>query len=165
MNRVDFPTLGLPTIAIIGFIKAPDQPLYDRLLKEGRLTRPKHWLEFAPLHMAHTPLKMSIPEVQAEVRYAWENSYSPAATARALDSIAAEPAAYKISHLAARIFFRGIYFPPKGVWGWLKVVAQNRASILRVLRECFTKWNGAAASKPSLEFEPVPQPQETPGSE
>ena len=34
--------------------------LYDRLAKEGRLTRPKHWLEFAPFRMAHTPLKMTI---------------------------------------------------------------------------------------------------------
>ena len=99
----------------------PATPLYDRLEKEGRLTRPKHWLEFAPFQMAHTPLKMTIPEVQDEVRYAWTNSYSPAAIERALDSIADEPAAYKISHLISRLFFRGIYFPQKGAWngsGW-----------------------------------------------
>ena len=64
--------------------------------------------------MAHTPLKMSIPEVQAEVRRAWSHSYSLAETARAIESIADEPVPYKISHLIARIFFRGIYFPPKG---------------------------------------------------
>ena len=64
--------------------------------------------------MAHTPLKISIPEVQDEVRYAWANSYSPAAIERAIESIADEPAAYKISHLIARLFFRGIYFPQKG---------------------------------------------------
>jgi hypothetical protein len=34
----------------------PATPLYDRLAREGRLTRPKHWLEFAPFRMAHTPL-------------------------------------------------------------------------------------------------------------
>ena len=28
--------------------------------KEGRLTRPKHWQEFMPFAMAHTPLKMTI---------------------------------------------------------------------------------------------------------
>src|SRR5206468_7336848 len=44
----------------------PATPLYDRLLKEGRLTRPKHWLDFAPYQMAHTPLKMTIPEAQVE---------------------------------------------------------------------------------------------------
>src|SRR5262245_6146166 len=38
----------------------PSTPLYERLKKDGRLTRPKHWLEFAPYQMANTPLKMSI---------------------------------------------------------------------------------------------------------
>jgi hypothetical protein len=110
--------------------------------------------------MAHTPLKMTIPEVQAEVRSAWANAYSPAATARALDSIADEPVPYKISHLIARIFFRGIYFPPKGAWGWLKVIAQNRGSILRVFRESLTKWNGTVPSGTRLELETGAQPQE-----
>jgi radical SAM superfamily enzyme YgiQ (UPF0313 family) len=155
-----------PVLPVFGQITPfPATPLYERLLKEGRLTRPKHWLEFAPFHMAHTPLKMTIPEVQAEVRYAWANSYSPAATARALESMADEPVPYKISHLAARIFFRGIYFPPKGFWGWLKVIAQNRVSIFRVLREAFTKWNRAAASEPDLEFGTGAQPREIPGHE
>jgi len=48
--------------------------------------------------------------VQDEVRFAWMNSYSPAATQRALDSIANEPAAYKISHLISRIFFAEFIF-------------------------------------------------------
>jgi radical SAM superfamily enzyme YgiQ (UPF0313 family) len=155
-----------PGLPVFGQITPfPATPLYDRLLKEGRLTRPKHWLEFAPFHMAHTPLKMTIPEVQVEVHYAWANSYSPEATARALGSMAGEPVAYKISHLAARIFFRGIYFPPKGVWGWLKVVAQNRVSIFRVLQEAFTRWNRPHAADPDLAFAPNPQPQETPGTD
>ncbi len=120
----------------------PATPLYARLDKEGRLTRPKHWLEFAPFQMAHTPLRIAIPEVQEEVRYAWANSYSPAAFERVLDSIANEPAPYKISHLASRLFFRGIYFPQKGAWQWLKLIAQNRRSLWRVIRDSFTRWNG-----------------------
>jgi hypothetical protein len=93
--------------------------------------------------MAHTPLKLTIPEVQDEVQYAWTNSYSPEATKRALDSIADEPVPYKISHFVARIFFRGIYFPPKGAWQWLKLIAQNRASVYRIVRESFTQWHGS----------------------
>src|SRR5205814_4620818 len=94
-----------PGLPVFGQITPfPDTPLYDRLVKEGRLTRPKHWLEFAPFQMAHTPLKMSIPEVQDEVRKAWTDSYSPEATERALDSIADEPVPYKISHFIARMF-------------------------------------------------------------
>ncbi len=150
-----------PVLPVFGQITPfPATPLYERLEKEGRLTRPKHWLEFAPFHMAHTPLKMTIPEVQAEVRYAWANSYSPAATGRALDSMEDEPAPYKISHLIARIFFRGIYFPPKGVWGWLKVIAQNRGSVIRVIKESFTQWNGARATSGRLEFETTVEPPE-----
>jgi radical SAM superfamily enzyme YgiQ (UPF0313 family) len=133
-----------PVLPVFGQITPfPATPLYDRLMKEGRLTRPKHWLEFAPFQMAHTPRNMSIPEVQEEVRSAWLNSYSAAATARAIESIADEPVPYKISHLVARIFFRGIYFPPKGVWGWMKVIAQNRGSIFRIVKDSFTCWSGA----------------------
>jgi radical SAM superfamily enzyme YgiQ (UPF0313 family) len=136
-----------PVLPVFGQITPfPATPLYNRLDQAGRLTRPKHWLEFAPFRMAHTPLKMTGLEVQEEVRSAWANSYTPAATARALESIADEPVPYKISHLIARIFFRGIYFPPKGVWGWLKVIAHNRGSIFRILRESFTKWNGCTAA-------------------
>jgi radical SAM superfamily enzyme YgiQ (UPF0313 family) len=133
-----------PGLPVFGQITPfPATPLYTRLEKEGRLIRPKHWLEFAPFRMAHTPLKMTIPEVEDEVRYAWTNSYSPAAIERALGSIANEPAAYKISHLISRLFFRGIYFPQKGAWQWLKLVIQNRGAIWSVVKDSFTRWHGA----------------------
>jgi radical SAM superfamily enzyme YgiQ (UPF0313 family) len=149
----------------------PATPMYDRLEKEGRLSRPKHWLEFAPFQMAHTPLKITIPEVQVEVSHAWENSYSPAAIERALESIADEPAPYKISHLIARLFFRGIYFPQKGVWKWLKLIAQNRRSVYRVVKDSFTRWHGASGSAPSPDFDGprqpavLPSPVPTPGAD
>ncbi len=155
-----------PVLPVFGQITPfPATPLYQRLAEEGRLTRPEHWLEFAPFHMAHTPLKMTIPEVQTEVRYAWENAYSAAATAKAIDSIADEPAPYKISHLIARIFFRGIYFPPKGTWGWLKVIAANRRCIFRIVKECFTNWSGTRARGIRLEFETGAQPGECGGND
>jgi radical SAM superfamily enzyme YgiQ (UPF0313 family) len=132
-----------PVLPVFGQLTPfPATPLYTRLEQGGRLTRPKHWLEFAPFRMAHTPLKITIPEVQEEVRYAWANSYSPAATERALDSIANEPAPYKISHLISRLFFRGIYFRRKGAWQWLKLIAQNRRSIWSVVRDSLTHWHG-----------------------
>jgi radical SAM superfamily enzyme YgiQ (UPF0313 family) len=150
-----------PVLPVFGQITPfPATPLYDRLEKEGRLIRPKHWLEFAPFQMAHTPLNMTVAGVQAEVRYAWLNSYSAAATSRAIESIADEPAPYKISHLIARIFFRGIYFPPKGVWGWLKVIAENRGPVFRIARECFTKWSGKPGRRVRLDFETGERPAE-----
>ena len=142
-----------PGLPVFGQITPfPATPLYDRLQKEGRLTRPKHWLEFAPFRMAHTPLKLTVPEVQEEVRYAWKHSYSPAAIEGAIESIADEPAAYKISHLMSRLFFRGIYFPQKGAWSWLKLAARNRAAIYRVVKDCTNRWHGAQSPASSRDF-------------
>jgi radical SAM superfamily enzyme YgiQ (UPF0313 family) len=142
-----------PGLPVFGQITPfPATPLYRRLEKEGRLTRPKHWLEFAPFRMAHAPLKITIPEVQEEVRYAWANSYSPAAIEGALESIADEPAAYKISHLLARLFFRGIYFPQKGAWRWLRLAIQNRRAICRVAKDSFTRWHGGQNPASSRDF-------------
>jgi len=103
--------------------------------------------------MAHTPLKMTCEEVQAEVEYAWTNAYSPAAARRAVASMADEPAPFKISHLIARLFFLGIYFPPKNAWGWLKLLAQNRGAIYQVIRESFTNWAGRAGVRSELKVE------------
>ena len=143
-----------PGLPVFGQITPfPATPLYTRLEKEGRLTRPKHWLEFAPFQMAHTPLKMTIPEVQTEVAQAWTNSYSPAATRKALDSIRSEPIPYRLSHLIARLFFRGIYYPPKGAWGWLKVIAQNGRAIGSLIEESFTSWPGGARARERVKFD------------
>ncbi len=131
----------------------PSTPLYTRLQKEGRLTRPTHWLDFAPFKMAHTPLKMTVPEVHVEVQYAWTNTYSPENTKRAMHKIADAPVPYKISHLLARLCFRGIYFPQKGSLAWLKVMLENRSVILRVIVDSFTKWKGSAASDVRLDFD------------
>ena len=37
--------------------------------------------------MAHTPLKMTIEEAHAEVKYGWAQAYSPEALAHAVDSL------------------------------------------------------------------------------
>src|SRR6185312_9116581 len=143
-----------PGLPVFGQITPfPSTPLYDRLAKEGRLTRPTHWLDFAPFHMAHTPLKMTIPEVHTEVQHAWTDSYSPAATKRAIDQIANAPAPFKISHLVARLCFRGIYFPQKGSLAWLKVLIENRRIIFRIVRESFTNWRGSTADGARLDFD------------
>jgi hypothetical protein len=91
------------------------------------------------------------------VQYAWENSYSPAAIERAIESIADEPAPYKISHLVARLFFRGIYFPQKGAWNWIKLALENRRAISRVVKDSFTRWHGAAGPAGSLDFNGSPE--------
>ncbi|MBL8186647.1 MAG: radical SAM protein, partial [Acidobacteria bacterium] len=112
----------------------PSTPLYARLLAAGRLTRPKHWLDFAPYQMAHTPLKMTPAEAQAEVRQGWTDSYSPEAIARAVDSLDGKPIWLRISLFIGRLSFRGIYFPQMGRLAWLKVALQNRRTIYKLVK-------------------------------
>ncbi len=117
----------------------PSTPLYARLLAAGRLTRPKHWLDFAPYKMAHTPLKISIDEAQTEVRQAWTDSYSPAAIEQAVAALAGKPLWLQISMFIGRLSFRGIYFPQMGKLAWLKVVWQNRRTIGKLVRDGFSQ--------------------------
>jgi len=112
---------------------------------EGRLTRPKHWLDFIPFAMAHLPLKMTIPEAHAEVKYGWANAYSPQAIAQAVNALSHKPIGYRINILVARLCFRGIYFPQMGPLAWFKVLAENRKTILGVIKDGFGEWWGSSA--------------------
>ena len=131
---------GLPIFGLL--TPLPATPLYKRLEAAGRLTRPKHWQEFVPFEMAHTPLKMTIPEAHAEVKYGWSRSYSPEAIAKAVDSLEHKPLGYRINILVARLCFRGIYFPQMGRFAWVKVIAQNRRTIFRLVKEGFRARRG-----------------------
>lgn len=126
----------------------PATPLYDRLQKTGRLTRPKHWLDFAPYQMAHTPLKMTIPEAQRELEHAWASSYSPERIAEALESISHKSVGLRIYHLILRLSFRGIYFKQVGWRSWLKVIAQNRRTIVRLTTEAVRTYRNAKKRDP-----------------
>jgi radical SAM superfamily enzyme YgiQ (UPF0313 family) len=124
---------GLPIFGLL--TPLPATPLYKRLETAGRLTRPKHWQEFVPFAMAHTPLKMTIEEAHAEVKYGWARSYSPEALAQAVHSLEDQPLGYRINIFLARLCFRGIYFPMLGKLAWLKVVAENRHTIFKLMKE------------------------------
>jgi hypothetical protein len=100
-------------------------------------------MDFAPFEMAHAPLKMSIKEARFEVNQAWTASYSPERNAQAMDSIRDKPVEVRISHLVARLFFRGIYFPQMSKWAWLKLIADNRATMFKLVQEGATKWRAA----------------------
>ena len=121
----------------------PATPLYDRLEKAGRLDRPKHWMDFAPFVMAHTPLKMTIAEAGRETNRAWSYSYSPERNLSALEAIKDAPLQYRIGHLVARLFFHGIYFPQLGKRAWLKLIVQNRRPIFRVVKESVSAYRTA----------------------
>jgi radical SAM superfamily enzyme YgiQ (UPF0313 family) len=135
---------GLPIFGLL--TPLPATPLYKRLEAAGRLTRPKHWQEFIPFEMAHTPLRMTIAEAHAEVKYGWASAYSAEAIGKAVDSLEEKPLGHRINIFLARICFRGIYFPQMGVLAWLKLISDNRRTIFSLMREGFATWRGQPAS-------------------
>ena len=137
---------GLPVFGLL--TPLPGTPLYKRLETEGRLTRPKHWQEFIPFAMAHTPLKMTIPQAHAEVNYGWADAYSPQAIAKAVASLEHQPVGYRINILVSRLCFRGIYFPLMGRWAWVKAITNNRRTIFKLVVEAFGVWRKARNNSP-----------------
>jgi radical SAM superfamily enzyme YgiQ (UPF0313 family) len=131
----------------------PATPLYERLEKAGRLARPKHWLDFAPFVMAHEPLKMTIEQAAAETRQAWAASYSPERNAEVVEALRDRHIRYRLSHLVARFFFRGIYFPQMSRWAWVKLVAQNRKPITGLIREAVGSYRAARKRRAELQRE------------
>jgi radical SAM superfamily enzyme YgiQ (UPF0313 family) len=133
----------------------PATPLFDRLVKAGRLTRPKHWLEFAPYQMAHEPLKMTIPETQSELDQAWARSYSPERNLQVVNQLSDHPINYRVIHFIMRLFFRGIYFPQMNKRAWLKVIFQNRRSIFSLSREAIGAIRSSKKNKKRVGEEPA----------
>lgn len=124
---------GLPVFGLL--TPYPATPLYDRLLAQDRLTRPKHWLDFRPFRMAFTPNNISIKAAEAEVHEAWSRSYSPETTAMALKKIEGRPFHERTLMFFTRLAFRGIYFPQMKKRHWILLLWQNRSSFLRILTE------------------------------
>jgi radical SAM superfamily enzyme YgiQ (UPF0313 family) len=149
---------GLPIFGLL--TPLPATPLYKRLETAGRLTRPKHWQEFIPFTMAHTPLKMTIEEAHAEVKYGWAEAYSPKSVAHAVDSLDDQPVGYRVNILLARLCFRGIYFPMMGRFAWLKVVGENRRTIFKLAKEAiFGRKGRPGKSKVELAYKDAPAPE------
>jgi radical SAM superfamily enzyme YgiQ (UPF0313 family) len=147
---------GLPIFGLL--TPLPATPLYKRLEKAGRLTRPKHWQEFIPFAMAHTPLKMTIEEAHEEVNRGWQEAYSPEALAAAVHSLRDQPLGYRVNIFLARLCFRGIYFPMMGKMAWIKMLTQNRRTIFKLVREGLRAgaWQGAPSRIPAAL---LPQPE------
>jgi radical SAM superfamily enzyme YgiQ (UPF0313 family) len=137
---------GLPIFGLL--TPLPATPLYKRLEVAGRLTRPKHWQEFIPFEMAHTPLKMTIADAHKEVKYGWAEAYSAEAIAHAVDSLKEKQLGYRINIFIARICFRGIYFPQMNVRAWMRLLFQNRRTIWSLVREGFQTWRGHPVTTP-----------------
>ncbi|HEY4682230.1 MAG TPA: radical SAM protein [Candidatus Acidoferrales bacterium] len=117
----------------------PATPLYDKLASAGRLSRPKHWLDFRPFVMAFSPQAISIHQVSDELRHAWESSYNPAANASVMKWLEMKSFPDRLIHLLARLAFRGIYFPQMKRRAWVRLVFENRSPILRLVFQALQK--------------------------
>jgi hypothetical protein len=114
--------------------------------------------------MAHTPLRMTIAQAHAEVKYGWASSYSAEAIEKAVDSLDNKPLGYRINIFLARMCFRGIYFPQMGPSAWLKLISQNRRTIFNLVRDGFNVWRqpkrrGALAGSLLQTAERIQQPR------
>jgi len=145
---------GLPVFGLL--TPYPATPLYDKLAAAGRLTRPKHWLDFKPFVMAHSPLGLSAAEAEAEVRQAWKASYSSAAMASAMKWLETKSLKDQIIHLCSRLAFRGIYFPQMKWRQWARVLFENQGAILQVAAGALKQ---KFASRPN-EAGPVDTPEQ-----
>jgi len=138
---------GLPVFGLM--TPYPATPIYGRLLTAGRLTRPKHWLDFRPFHMAYTPSKITIAE--AEVREAWTCSYSPQTNAEAMSRVAHRPLRERAVMFVARLAFRGIYFPQMRRREWGLLVWRNRRTLLSLSREGLRHARTSRQERPQIE--------------
>jgi radical SAM superfamily enzyme YgiQ (UPF0313 family) len=132
---------GLPVFSLL--TPLPGTPLYSRLQTEGRLTRPRHWLNFARYTMSHTPLKMTISQAHKELDRAWRMSYSPARNEQIVDLLGPRSLNNSAIHFLMRLFFRGIYVPQMTRRAWLNLIFQNRRSIFKLLRNGIAKYREA----------------------
>jgi radical SAM superfamily enzyme YgiQ (UPF0313 family) len=137
---------GLPVFSPL--TPLPGTPLYSRLESEGRLTRPRHWLNFAPYKMSHTPLKITTAQAHDEVDQAWRRSYSPQRNKQVVDLLTAENIHIGAMHFVMRLFFRGIYVPQMTTTAWLKLIFQNRRSIFTLVRKGIAKYREAHNRQP-----------------
>jgi hypothetical protein len=125
-----------PGLPIFGQLTPfPSTPLSKRLQKDGRLIRPKHWLKFERYSMAHKPLKMTIDETHSELHHAWAASYSPERNAEVVESMSHKPVGPRVFHFITRLVFRAIYFPQTTKRAWIRVVFQNRRTVLNLAKE------------------------------
>ena len=96
---------------------------------------------------------MTIEEARAETRRAWSRSYSPERNAQAVEAIAGHALQYRLSHLVARLFFRGIYFPQMSKRAWMRLMFDNRRTILSLTKEGFGMWRRSRKKIPAAAAE------------
>src|SRR6185436_7513226 len=101
LRQIEMWPPGLPVFSAL--TPLPGTPLYARLKTEGRLTRPRHWLDFAPFKLSHSPLKITVSEAEKEIDKAWRMSYSPERNETVVDLLIAQNPHIGAMHFLARL--------------------------------------------------------------
>ena len=149
LEAIDSWAPGLPVFGLL--TPYPATPLYDRLLQQNRLTRPKHWLDFRPFRMAFTPQNMSVEQAETEVHEAWDKRYNSRAIASALKKIEGRPFGERATLFFAQLVFRGIYFPQLKLSHWLSLLFSNRKTLIQLVGEAITAHrNNRTSAKANL---------------
>jgi radical SAM superfamily enzyme YgiQ (UPF0313 family) len=139
-ETADWPP-GLPVFGLL--TPYPATPLYDRLLAEGRLTRPEHWLDFQPFQTTFTPKHLSPAQAQDEMRAAWKKAYGPLAFWRTQRWLKRNKKTFEpqLMLFVSRLLFRGIYFPQMTAWKWARLLGSNLFTIVSLVKSGFqTAW-------------------------
>ena len=130
-----------PVLPVFGLLTPyPGTPLYDKLLEAGRMTRPTHWLEQGVFKATFKPDNFTPESLEAEMGRAWARCYRPSAYARTQSWLVArgKPMDQQVAFLVSRLLFRGIYFPQKNAWSWVRLLGANLPTVLRlVFRQVF----------------------------
>jgi radical SAM superfamily enzyme YgiQ (UPF0313 family) len=140
-----------PCLPLFGVLTPyPGTPLYSRLEREGRLTRPRHWLDFQSFKAAYTPKHMTPDEVEAEVRRAWMANYEPAAFRAAQRWLLANdrPFLQQLTHYIVRLFFRGLYFRQTARRDWIKLLVRNSPTMASLAVAGFRERYGSRRTTP-----------------
>jgi radical SAM superfamily enzyme YgiQ (UPF0313 family) len=105
----------------------PGTPLYQRLEAEGRLTRPRHWLDFQANRVAFAPKHISGPQLEMELHKAWLRSYRGGEFARTQRWLLRNGRSFEQQGtlFVFRAIFRGIYFPQRSRWAWARLLTRN----------------------------------------
>ena len=137
LRQIDLWPPGLPVFSAL--TPLPGTPLYAKLKADGRLTRPRHWLDFAPFKLSHSPLKITASEAEKELDKAWRMSYSAHRNEKVVNLLISENLEMGAMHLLARLCFRGIYMPQMTRMAWFNLIIRNRRSILKLLRNAMAR--------------------------
>jgi radical SAM superfamily enzyme YgiQ (UPF0313 family) len=114
----------------------PGTSLYDRLAAEGRLSRPRHWLDFRAFKTTYIHPRLTQEALEGEIRNSWRHCYKPAAFRCAQKWLKTNRKGfgYQFMHFVSRLFFRGIYFPQRSRWAWIRLLLSNSPTILSLVR-------------------------------